>query len=187
VALGRGLLATILLAGGGCGLLPAPPVEAESGDGEATPSTASPLGGTAARRPVGDARFLTGRYDLRAYGLEPGLLQLGLGRSGVWALNRVSLTRGEAPLPLAREGPVAFGRGAEESRFPAGFCPADTPFVVDLASFLRQLHEERGLSLPPGTYTVLVEGRFTPLEDWPPEPRELAAGDRFETSLRLRL
>jgi len=134
-----------------------------------------------------EARFLSGRYDLRAYQLAPALLQLSLGQSGVWVLDRISVARGEIPAPVPRDGLVAFGGGAEEDQFPAGFLPAQMPFLVDLGTFLRALHEERGLRLPSGLYTVVVEGRFTPLPSWPPEPRELAARDRFEVTLTLSL
>ena len=170
-----------------CSLLPSSSTTADGHGDRTVASTAAPLGGTAARRFLPQARFLSGRYDLRAYQLAPALLQLSLGQAGVWALDRVSVARGEIPAPVPKEGLVAFGRGAQEEHFPAGFVPAKTPFLVDLGSFLRELHEERGLRLPPGLYTVVVEGRFTPLDSWPPQPRELSAGDRFELTLTLTL
>lgn len=170
---------------GGCSLLP-PPVEGGGGNGD-SPTTATPLGGNADRLYLAGSRFLSGRYDFRAYQLAPALLQLDVAQSGVWALDRLSLARGVLAPPVAREGLIAFGRGEQEDQFPAGFTPSQGNFLVDLGSFLRTLHEERGLNLPPGRYTVVVEGRFTPLDRWPPESRALTGGDRFEVTLAVDL
>jgi len=169
----------------GCSLLPPPPDG--GGAPNAAPTTAAPLGGNGDRLFLEGSRFLSGRYDFRAYQLAPALLQLDVARSGVWALDRVSLARGVIAPPVPREGLIAFGRGEQEDQFPAGFSPAEGSFLVDLGSFVRALHEQRGLNLPTGRYTVVVEGRFTPLAAWPPEPRQLTAGDRFEVTLAIDL